>query len=78
MDDTHARLASCFQIVFPGLAEAEVASASPQTVRDWDSIANVTLISVIEEEFEIEVPLDELELASFDSMLRFVRLHTSA
>jgi acyl carrier protein len=38
----------------------------------------VTLISVIEEEFEIEVPLDELELASFDSMLRFVRLHTSA
>ena len=34
---------------------------------DWDSIATVTLITLIEEEFDIEVEAEDLErLVSFD------------
>ena len=79
MDDLHARLVTAFGAVFPDLAPAEIERASPLTVPEWDSLANVTLVSVIEEEFGIQIPLDELEeLNSFPLVLSYLREHAGA
>ena len=59
MDDTRARLERCFAAVFPDLSPDEIERASPATVASWDSLANVTLVSVIEEEFGVQLPLDD-------------------
>ena len=70
MDDVRARLEQCFLAVFPDLTPAEIPAASPATVEAWDSLANATLVSVIEEEFGVELPMEELaELASFALLL---------
>ena len=60
------RLQQCFQAVFPSLTEREIAAASSETVSDWDSVAQVTLISVVEEEFAVVVPEEKYgEMLSF-------------
>lgn len=68
MDDIAARLTKCFQTVFPNLPEAEIPAASQVSVAAWDSIAAITLVNVIEEEFGIEMDLDRL--ADLDTFSR--------
>lgn len=66
MDETQRRLTNCFRVVFPDLPEAEISSASQETVAAWDSVAAITLVNVIEEEFGVELDLDDMgELDSF-------------
>ena len=73
MSDARARLAECFAAVFPDLTPAEIETARPDTVAAWDSVANVTLLAVIEEEFGVTVPPDDLErLDSFPAALAYV------
>ena len=48
MDNLRSRLVSCFQIVFPDLPESDIGSASQESVVQWDSIAEITLMNVIE------------------------------
>jgi acyl carrier protein len=73
MDEARARLMNCFAAVFPGLPAAEIPTATPLTVAAWDSIANVTLLAVVEEEFGITVDADDLErLTSFEAMLEYL------
>ena len=68
MNDLDVRLTECFSTVFPQLSEQEVPAASVDLVEEWDSLKTVMLISVIEEEFELTVPLEQMEtLTSFDS-----------
>ena len=74
MNDYEARLVKCFSAVFNGLSEAELRAASTTNLATWDSIATVTLIALIEEEFKIEVDVDDLErLTSFDSVLGYLK-----
>ena len=74
--DTSERLARCFAAVFPQLRADQIRSATPRTVDAWDSVAHVTLVSVVEEEFGIEVPIDGMErLDSFDALEQLVRAH---
>ncbi len=69
MDNVQSRLSGCFQTVFPDLPEGEIVAASQQSVSQWDSIAAITLMNVIEEEFNIPVDFDRLaELDSFASI----------
>lgn len=73
MSDTSARLVQCFAAVFPDLTEEQIRRASLTSVAKWDSIATITLISLIEEEFRLEVGTDELgSLISFESVLEFL------
>jgi acyl carrier protein len=66
MNTARERLAKCFAAVFPELNSDEVQRASTLTVGSWDSVAAVTLVSTIEEEFGIEINPDALEeLVSF-------------
>jgi len=74
MDDFQRRLAGCFQTVFPSLNDTSVLTASQENTATWDSIATVTLLNLIEEEFHIEADLDRLtELNSFPILLGYVR-----
>jgi acyl carrier protein len=67
------RLIRCFQTVFPDLPEAMISSASQATVPAWDSIAAITLVNVIEEEFQFQIDFDLLgELDSFPKILEYI------
>jgi acyl carrier protein len=74
MSDVRARLVKCFAAVFSELGEEEVALASPATVGTWDSLASITLVSVIEEEFATHIDPDDLEhLVSFELVLDYLQ-----
>ena len=73
MNDTRQRLIRCFRAVFPSLAESEIPQATASTVESWDSVASVTLLATIEEEFGIEMaPEDMPDLISFEKMLSYL------
>lgn len=73
MPDARRRLIACFTAVFRTLDEADVARAAVGSVEEWDSLATVTLIAVIEEEFRIQVdPLDIEQFGSFEQALRYL------
>jgi acyl carrier protein len=68
VSDVRERLASCFVAVFPTLKPEEVSTASDQTLPNWDSLATVTLVNVIEEEFGLQIDPEEFaSVLSFDS-----------
>jgi acyl carrier protein len=73
MNDTQARLIKCFSAVFPQLSNPEIGSASMETMESWDSIASITLVTVIEEEFEIQFEPTVLQhFVSFRSILDYL------
>jgi acyl carrier protein len=65
MDEMEKRLAACFSAVLPELAPEEISQASATSVDSWDSVATVTLLAVVEEEFGISI--DDKDPARFDS-----------
>jgi acyl carrier protein len=70
MDDLEGKLIDCFTVVFPDLAPGEVRLASIASVPGWDSMASINLVAVIEEEFGIQLEIEELaDMASFASVL---------
>ena len=74
MDSTEEKLIKVFQIVFPDLPEEKVREASQQSVASWDSVAAITLLNVIEEEFGIQMDFDEAaELTSFGLVLNHLK-----
>jgi acyl carrier protein len=74
MNDTNQRLIKCFQTVFPDLSEAQIPLAQQSNTKDWDSVAAITLVNVIEEEFGIELDLDKLaDLDSFDKVSAYLK-----
>jgi acyl carrier protein len=68
-----ARLRDCFAAVFPSAAPDELEQASTETLPGWDSLATVTLVAVVEEEFGVVLELDDLEqLTSFERVYQLV------
>jgi acyl carrier protein len=68
------RLQRCFSLVFPTLPPAEIPNASVARIADWDSLANINLVCVIEEEFGFEFKADDLEgLTSYALILQHLR-----
>lgn len=61
MDDLENCLTACFITVFPKLQEVEVTLASMVTFKEWGSLRMITLVVVIEKEFEVTVPVDKIE-----------------
>lgn len=74
MNNSRARLAQCFKTVFPKLnSDQEAYSATTATLAEWDSVAAIMLVNVIEEEFQIEMDFEKLgDLTSFDLVLSYV------
>lgn len=74
MDDIKPRLKECFEIVFPDLSQEQIPTASQETVTAWDSVATITLVNVIEEQFGIEMDLDEVaDLDSFEKICAYLQ-----
>jgi acyl carrier protein len=74
VSDIQSRLIGCFRTVFPDLPETRVTLATQQSVPNWDSIATVTLINVIDDEFQIEMDLEQLtELDSFENFYTYLK-----
>jgi len=63
----------CFETVFPELTESEILNGSQESVKAWDSVATITLANVIEDEFNMELDLDDIaDLTTFDRVLKYV------
>ncbi len=61
------RLIECFAVVFPHLERREIPRATMASVGEWDSLASVNIITVVQEEFGIQIaPEDFDSFASFD------------
>ena len=78
MDDLRSRLVGCFKTVFPDLSDSSILLASQDNMANWDSIAAITLMNLIEEEFGIEADLDALaDLNSFEAVYEYVQKATA-
>ena len=74
MDNIEKRLAACFSAVLPELTAEEISQTSAASVASWDSVATVTLIAVIEEEFGVCIEIeDPAEFDSFQGILNYLR-----
>jgi len=79
MDETRQRLSNCFEVVFPALPHERIPGASTASVAEWDSVAAITLMNVLEEEFGLEMDLDDLaDLDSFDKILAYLQKRLQA
>lgn len=64
---------NCFSAVFPSLSPQEIHKASIASIGNWDSLATVNLIALIEEEYQIHVSAADLEqMASFELILDYL------
>ena len=78
MSDIQTRVSQCFANVFPGIAPADLPSASAETLARWDSVAHVTLLSAIGEEFSLDISPDDFdELISYKLILYYVESHAN-
>jgi acyl carrier protein len=79
MDDIEKRLTDCFLAVFPDLNRNDVRQATSFRVSGWDSVAGVTLLAVVEEEFGISIEVDDLSiLTSYLGYLTYLQSECGA
>jgi len=73
MHETRDRLVNCFALVFPEMPAEGIPRAAITSVEDWDSTATVTLLGVVEEEFDLSFEPEEIEnFDRFGSILDLV------
>ena len=73
MNNIEQRVAQCFLNVFEDVKEKDLARASQASIPQWDSVAHVTLLSAVAEEFSLELEDESFEaLTSYALILDFV------
>jgi len=78
MDNTELKLQKCFLTVFPQLNTETVRDASVESLSAWDSVAHITLLTVVGEEFGTDIDFEEFAGASsFADVLERLRAITS-
>jgi acyl carrier protein len=71
--DNKKKLENCFATVFPQIPANEIPRLSVNNFAEWDSLTNIQLTCVIEEEFDTEISSDEIyELTSFELILDYL------
>ena len=74
MSELESRLANCFATAFPELNSQEIPSVAMGSLASWDSLAGITLLSLIEEEFGLSIsPDDVADLVSFELILDYLK-----
>ena len=69
MDKIKEKLVRCFSSAFPKMDPSQYATASAENTSEWDSVAQVTLLTLIGEEFGMEIDFLEFEGAtSFEAL----------
>jgi len=74
MAELESRLANCFAAAFPELDPQEIPLVAMGSLASWDSLAGITLLSLIEEEFGLSIsPDDVADLVSFELILDYLK-----
>jgi acyl carrier protein len=60
-DQLTERVRSCFRTVFQDLSDDQIETAVRAESEEWDSLASLELLTVIEEEFGIQLSDDVVE-----------------
>ena len=69
MDETRQTADQLFPGGISRHAADEIPAASTATVANWDSVAAITMMNVVEDEFRLEMDLDDLaDLDSFEKI----------
>ncbi len=73
MTSIQSRVAVCFSHVFPSLRPEELPAASVASLALWDSVAHVTLLSSISEEFGVDFEVEDFEqLVSYQQIVDYL------
>jgi acyl carrier protein len=73
MDNTEEKLIKVFETAFPDLPADRIPLTTQESTPSWDSVAAITLMNLIEEEFAIQMDFEDLgELTSFQKILTYV------
>ena len=76
LSDSKERLLRCFRSVFPGATQDEIRTAKLESIAGWDSLRGVTLLAVLDEEFDLQLDLSELaDLGSFEGISEYIAKH---
>ena len=74
MTELEDRLVRCFASIFPTLADEEIQAADLEPLTGTDSLAGVTLVALIDQEFGVEIDLEGLlALGTFEAVYRYLR-----
>ncbi len=78
MNAVKDRLALCFSNVFLEIRQEELPRASTASIAAWDSVAHVTLLSSIAEEFGLEFGVEQFdELVSYALILDYLETQSA-
>ena len=73
MNEIEKRVSICFTNVFPALQPDEIVRASTASLAAWDSVAQVTLLSSVAEEFGLELEMEDYdELVSYALIVNYL------
>ena len=76
MSEIKDRLVRCFAVVFADVPQDELSTLAARTHGIWDSLATISLIGVVEEEFDTEIPPESIpRLLSFQELLEYLSDH---
>ena len=71
--DLDPRLVRCFSAAFPDLGLEEIRRPDTLSLGKWDSRASMTLVGLVEEEFELRIPGQDLvRLTSFSNIPNYL------
>jgi len=79
MPDMRSRLVECFRAVFTDLSNEAIPDVSMNSVANWDSLATITLVSVVQEEFGLQIEPEDLgQFVAFDRIREYVACRVGA
>jgi acyl carrier protein len=74
MNDFDTRLQHCFAAIFPDVSPDSLVTATMDSIEEWDSVALVTLVNVVEQEFGLQVDMEDFpRFTSFAAVLEYLR-----
>lgn len=72
------RVADCFCALFPNHSREVLLVSSRESIPEWDSLASITLITLLEQELQINFDLSQIEhLNSVAAVLDYVNSHST-
>jgi acyl carrier protein len=72
------RVLDCFCAVFPNYSRDELLTATRESISEWDSLAGITILTVIQQEFHLDIDLGELEhFNSVETVTKYVLVHST-
>ena len=73
MNDIRGSLRECFQAAFPAVPLSSLETLRAERDPVWDSLATLTLVTMVEEQFGVSIPTDKIpQLLSFDAMADYL------